>query len=397
MDTDGDGVKDSPNLSTPHGPVFQFSAQFEQPRFLARDLRLQTSLTGERGLEQAYDFIGGRARGGVVWQPHPDFSVTPTYNLELYRLRGQRGLADQTTVPTLVLGCPAGTTSESTCNLAVSYLEQFAEWNRRDDPIAPRHGYYASLSLQEGGGPVLRGDFTFLRVLPDLRGYYTFGPKDRFTLAARMRLGTLLTSVNDAGERTQSAIVNRFFVGGGASMRGFNTRRLAPMNEINPEAEQPTDRTVPVGGNSLVETSVELRTKLFSELSLALFHDTGLAGIGGLNIGPHQDDVRKETGRIFGDYHYQAVGLGLRYLTIVGPVRLDVARRLNIGRPLPILDSTSGTVKTIGGWGDCFGLGVKKTTTTGPDGSTRTVNVEKEYAGSPEGYCTFFLSIGEAF
>ncbi len=396
VDTDGDGVKDAPNLSTPHGLVFQLSAQFEQPRFLARDLRLQTSLTAERGLEQAYNFIGGRARGGVVWQPHPDFSLSPTYNLELYRLEGQRGLADQTTVPPLVLGCTARSTSGSACNISVSYLEQFIEWNRRNDPIAPSNGYYASLSLQEGGGP-LQGDFTFLRVLPDLRAYYTFGPKERFTLAARMRLGTLITPVitNETGERVraESAVVNRFFAGGGASMRGFNSRRLSPMNVINPDAEQPSDRVVPVGGNSLVETSVELRIKLIPDLSLALFHDTGLAGNGPLNFGPRQEDVVRESSRIFGDYHYQAVGLGLRYLTIVGPVRLDVARRLNIGQPLPILDPTSGRVaSSIGGLGDCFGLGVQEETRDG-----RTVKVEKNYAGAPEGYCTFFLSIGEAF
>jgi len=393
VDTDGDGEPDSPNETTPHGPVFQLSAQFEQPRFLARDLRLQASLTAERGLEQAYNYIGGRSRTGVVWQPRPDLSLTPTYNLELYNLRGQRGSVDQTTAPALVLGCRDGSTDE--CNISVSYLEQFIELNRRDDPLAPTHGYYASLSFQEGG-KFLGGDYDFVRVLPDVRGYYTFGPKERFTLAARLRMGTLLTSVEN-GVRTDSAIVNRFFSGGGASMRGFNSRRLSPMNVINPDAEQPADRVVPVGGNSLVETSVELRFKLFSELSLAAFHDSGLTGNGALNFGPHQDDVLKESGRVFGDYHYQAVGLGLRYITIVGPIRLDVARRLNIGKPLPILTGTPGQTTTLGGLGDCFGLGVKQQTITDPGGTTRTVNVEREYAGSPEGLCTFFLSIGEAF
>jgi translocation and assembly module TamA len=400
VDTNGDGEADEPNLSTPHGFVGELSVQFEQPRFLARDLRLQTTLTAERGLEQAYNFIGGRLRGGVIWQPHPDFSFFPSYNLELYRLQGQRGLQDQTTIPTLVLGCPAGESQQDTCLISVSYLEQTAEWDRRDDPIAPKEGYYTALSLQEGGGP-LQGDFTFLRVLPDVRGYYTFGETERFTVAARLRLGTLLTPVttNETGERIreESAIVNRFFAGGGASMRGFNSRRLSPMNISNPSAQEPSERVVPVGGNSLIETSVELRYKLFGQLSLAAFHDTGLVGAGPLNFGPHQDDVRKESGRVFGDYHYQAVGLGVRYLTIVGPVRLDLARRLNIGKPLPIFDPASGRSTTLGGVGDCFGLGVKQDRITRPDGTEALVPREKEYAGAPEGLCTFFLSIGEAF
>ncbi|WP_233261668.1 BamA/TamA family outer membrane protein [Vitiosangium sp. GDMCC 1.1324] len=388
IDTNGDGKGDAPNLSTPHGLVFQLSTEFEQPRFLARDLRLQASLTAERGLEQAYNFIGGRARGGVIWQPHPNFSLFPTYNLEVYRLQGQRGLQDQTTVPPLVLGCPAGTSQQDTCNISVSYLEQVATWDRRDNPIAPNRGFYASLSLQEGGGP-LQGDFTFARVMPDMRGYINFGPKNRFTLAARLRMGTLLTpfNTNDSGERIrqESAVVNRFFSGGGGSMRGFNTQRLSPMNFSSPGATNPSDRVVPIGGNSLVETSVELRYKLFGDLTLAVFHDSGLAGAGPLNFGSHSEDVRQESSRIFGDNHYQAVGIGLRYSTIVGPVRLDLARRLNIGSPLPVFDPNTGKADVVGGAGDCFGLGG----TDAPEG--------KKYAGAPEGFCTFFLSIGEAF
>lgn len=408
IDTDGDGVEDAPNLSTPHGLVFELSTEFEQPRFLARDLRLQTALTGERGLEQAYNFIGGRLRGGVIWQPYPEFSLFPSYNLEIYRLQGQRGPQDQTTVPPLVLGCPAGQSQQDTCNISVSYFEQVAEWDRRDDPIAPRKGFYTALSLQEGGGP-LQGDYTFLRVLPDVRGYYTFGAGERFTLAARLRLGTLLSPVitNEAGERIrqESAIVNRFFAGG-ASMRGFNSQRLSPMNVVSTDENlPPSDRVVPIGGNSLVETSVELRLKVVGNLSVAAFHDTGLVGAGPLYFGPRQTDVRKESSRIFGDYHYHAVGLGLRYRTIVGPLRLDLARRLNIGRPLAVFDPATGGATTIGGWGDCFGLGAKQTTIqvpvnprdpTGPT-EPRVVNETKEYAGAPEGYCTFFLSIGEAF
>jgi translocation and assembly module TamA len=391
IDTDGDGVEDAPNETTPHGPVFQLSAQFEQPRFLARDLRLQASLTAERGLEQAYNFIGGRGRAGVLWQPRPDLSLSPTYNLEVYQLVGQRGSVDQTTAPTLVLGCAEFSNSDR-CLISVSYLEQFIELNHRNDSLAPTRGYYASLSLQEGYRPVLGGDYSFVRVLPDVRAYHTFGPGERFTLAGRLRLGTLLTP-----QGQDSAIVNRFFAGGGASMRGFNSRRLSPMNIINADAEQPSDRVVPIGGNSLMETSVELRYRVLAELSVALFHDSGLAGVGALNFGGHKDQVRLESSRVFGDYHYQAVGLGLRYNTLVGPIRLDVARRLNIGQPLPILTSTPGggtTIGTLGGLGDCFGLGVKQTTdpVTG-----NKVNVEREYAGSPEGLCTFFLSIGEAF
>ena len=89
-------------------------------------------------------------------------------------------------------------------------------------------------------------------------------------------------------------------------------------------------------------------------------------GAGPLNFGPRQTDVRKESSRVFGDYHYHAVGLGLRYRTIVGPLRLDLARRLNIGRPLPVFDPATSGATTIGGFGDCFGLGPNRRRSRSP-------------------------------
>src|SRR5205823_2846955 len=93
-------------------------------------------------------------------------------------------------------------------------------WDRRNDPYEPTHGYYLSLSLQEGGGP-LGGNFRYIRALPDVRAYAT--PVPRLTLAARVRAGTLLTPVGEA-----SPIVTRFYSGGN-TMRGFATNRLSPL------------------------------------------------------------------------------------------------------------------------------------------------------------------------
>lgn len=75
-----------------------------------------------------------------------------------------------------------------------------------------------------------------------------------------------------------------------------------------------------------------------------------------------------------------AAGFGLRYMTAFGPIRLDLARRLPVGPPLPVAMPQSGGVD-YPTFGSCFGLG------SAPAG----------YPGSPEGLCTFHLSIGEAF
>ncbi|MCP3102268.1 BamA/TamA family outer membrane protein [Myxococcus sp. K15C18031901] len=369
-----------PNIlsSTKHGPVFEVTGEYEQPRFLLRDLRQQSSITLEKGLEQAYDYYGGRLQTGVIWQPHRSFSVFPSYNLQIYRLSGR--VSADSRVPPVVLGCPADQTQ---CNVALSFLEVAFAWDRRDDPIEPRDGFYLSLSVQKGGG-ILQGDFTYVRVLPDLRFYRSFGQDRQVVLAAKLRLGTL----NPAND-TQSSIVTRFFSGGATSMRGFNGQRLSPMVALPrtedldgdgvPETTQTSEwDTVPVGGNSLFESSVELRYQLSSSIMVAAFWDSGLVGVEGFE--------HRGAPTLFGPDHYHAVGLGLRYLTVVGPVRLDLARRLNIGRGLPV--ATPGYIyPTAGG---CFGIG-SKWKQDGPTSRSDT------FAGAPDGQCALHLSIGEAF
>lgn len=352
--------------STTHGLIFNLTTEFEQPRFLFRDLRLQSSLSAEKGLEQAYGYIGGRLRTGVIWQPHPDLSIFPAYNLEVYQLNGQVGASDrQQGVPLITLGCSntSGNPAASTepCTIRLSYLDTTVTWDRRDDKNEPRAGYYAALSVQGGGGPLF-GDFSYVRLLPDVRYYQSFGLDKQLTLAGKVRVGTLIPFLNKETGLKQSSIVNRFFAGGGSSMRGFNYQRLSPQAPLDPT--DPTAGTVPVGGNSLFESSLEARYHVTQNLVVAGFWDTGLVG---------QDSL--DAGSFDGLYH--ALGLGLRYITVVGPIRVDIARRLNIGPPLPV----EGAGYTYPSSGTCFGLGGKKTT----------------YAGAPDGLCTFQLSIGEAF
>lgn len=364
------------------GPVFTLTTEFEQPRFLFRDLSLQVSVTGEKGLQQAYSFYGGYLKAGVIWQPHPSFSVFPSYNLQLYRLKGQV-TADES-VPPIILGC---TNPDGKCDVALSFLEVAFAWDRRDDRTEPRAGYYLGFSIQKGGGPFF-GNYTYVRLLPDLRYYYSLGEKKDVTLAVKLRLGTL-----DPAGGGQSSIVTRFFSGGAAAMRGFNGQRLSPMTPLAPTYKKDGDGnvlldmngnpileswdTVPVGGNSLFESAVELRFLITESLMLAVFYDSGLVGTENL--------VGKNAPKVFGPEHYHAVGAGLRYLTVVGPIRLDIARRLNIGQGLPVTDPAYIYPSS----GGCLGFGRKfdKTSTSARDA----------FAGAPEGLCAVHISIGEAF
>lgn len=357
-----------------NGATYRAGITFEQPRLFGRPTLTANSLIdSERTLEQAFDALGARTSQGVVWRPLADLTVYPAYQLQGYRLHGPAE-ATARTAP-LALGC-----RQSPCFILLSYLEQILTWDGRDNPLEPRRGPFFSLSLQQGGGP-LRGDFDYFRISPDVRGYFTFGEQPGFTLAGKLRLGTLLAATGPAGG---SAIVTRFFSGGGNAMRGFNVRRLAPLL-LAPGPDDDPDAppvALPIGGDGLVEGNVEVRYPFTATLLGAGFADFATVTRGRLTF-EHPSNL------------LWAVGVGLRYLTAIGPVRIDFAVRLPVGRPPPLFDIDGREITyrrlpdggTLPGRerGDnvnrsCFGIGGSRANTWVPDG-----------------LCVIHISIGEAF
>lgn len=372
----------SQTQATKSEPIYRVGAELEQPRFFFRDVRLETSVESERGVEQAYSYVGAKAKVGFIWQPHPAFSIFPSYNIETdYLLSGQVSLGGRS--PALFFGKQCG--GDVNCLVTLSYLEQAIVWDRRDDPLEPRKGYYVSLNFQEGGG-ALRGSFDYLRIRPEARYYHSFGREQKVTLSARVSIGTLRPLGG-----SDSPILTRFF-SGGDTMRGFNYRRLSPLFVVPVNANQTQSDgvavpsglqgvTVPIGGNGLVETSVELRYRFAEKFELAAFFDAGFVTSQDVWTGARQDAA------YFTRNLQYAAGIGLRYLTAVGPIRLDLAYRLPGGPPLSVFQQ-SPSLNLPSQETGCFGLN--------PFGifSGRT---GPQTAGYPEGLCAFHLSIGEAF
>lgn len=131
-------------------------------------------------------------------------------------------------------------------------------------------------------------------------GYYALDEDARYVLAGRIGLGSI------AGENLADIpATRRFYAGGGGSVRGYAYRTLSPLGPFN----QLT------GGRSLFESSVEARIKVTDTIGIVPFFDAGMAFESSL---PN-----------FKEQLQYAAGLGLRYYTPIGPIRLDVAAPLN--------------------------------------------------------------------
>ncbi len=165
-------------------------------------------------------------------------------------------------------------------------------WDRRDDPLDAREGWY------------LQGDITPFSIFEDTggarfsfdgRGYIGFGEDNRTRLAGRLQLGTI-----EGGSIATLPPDWLFFSGGADTVRGQDYQSLGAMQA-----------GVLTGGRSFIGTSVELRQDLFGNFGGVLFFDAGYVTSGSYWSGSD-------------DWHSGA-GIGIRYDTPIGQIRLDVA------------------------------------------------------------------------
>jgi translocation and assembly module TamA len=280
------------------GPVGLLAAEFSQPAALGNAVDLSTRVELEKSLQQAYGFLSERLRLGTPLRLAPRWTVAPTYNLEIYQLRDLLG-TPSVTLPQLQ-NCP-----DKVCLL--SYLEQRVAWDGRDDPLNTTRGLYASLSVQEGFRVDGKG-YRFLRLLPEARLFLPLGGAT--VLAARARLGALLP----LGETERAPVVALFTLGGALSMRGYGAQRLSPMSLQD-------GKWIPTGGNGLLEGSLELRQALTTNLAGALFLDGG-------NVSPASPGFSAWRDVLDPTRLQLALGVGVRYRTPFGPLRVDLAGRL---------------------------------------------------------------------
>lgn len=170
-------------------------------------------------------------------------------------------------------------------------------YDGRDNKTNATTGYYADLTLE----PFYEFNYGNPAVVLTAEGrtYYSLDADSRFVLAGRLKVGSIL-----GPNIAEIAPDKLFFAGGGGSVRGYAYRNIG--------VETPLGL---VGGRSLVEASAEIRARVTDSIGVVAFADAGYVGADSL------PDFSEEL--------KVGAGLGLRYLTGLGPIRLDLAVPLN--------------------------------------------------------------------
>ncbi len=171
-----------------------------------------------------------------------------------------------------------------------------------DDPLFPTQGAVFDVSLQGAAEP-LASAASFLRSRVFLGGYYSLG---RWVFAGRGEAGMIATDDFDRMPRSL-----RFFTGGDRSVRGYDYESLSPRNEAG----------VRIGGKYLLAGSLEAMHPIVGDdWYLAGFVDSG-------NAYTNPDLAELKTG----------AGIGVRWRSPVGIIRVDVAQPLDGTDGLPRL------------------------------------------------------------
>jgi len=164
-----------------------------------------------------------------------------------------------------------------------------------DDLLDPSSGFRLGgrispeYSLQSGSQGYARAQ---------IDGSYYQPVSDKIVLAGRVRLGSIV-----GANRFDIAPSRRFYAGGGGSVRGYGFQRIGPRDGNDD----------PIGGNALAEFSLEARVR-FGDFGVVPFLDAG--------------NVYTQSYPDFSGMRYGA-GIGVRYYSSFGPLRIDVGTPLN--------------------------------------------------------------------
>jgi outer membrane protein insertion porin family len=304
---------------------------FEAPQFLnSKDLRLSFTAFYDNTLDVT-TFTSQRLEGSVQLEESLSRVSKLLYRFTYRRVKATNVVVASDEIPLFSqptrVGMPGFT-----------YIR-----DKRDNPLETTKGNYTTID-----GGVASGYFAseadFGRLLVQNSTYQPFR-KNKYVFARSTRIGIENPFRNTVVVEPATVVPDnisliplpeRFFSGGGNSHRGFGLNQAGPRDPAT---------GFPLGGSALFINNLEVRFPplnlpyLQDNVSLAIFHDAGNVFAAGHDMlhsliqwrQPHASACAQQSTANLCSYNYisQAVGVGVRYKTPIGPVRFDFGYNLN--------------------------------------------------------------------
>jgi translocation and assembly module TamA len=248
------------------------------PHFLSPKQRL--TLTGNLAQEtpEAYDVYLGEAGANIKRELTTHLSANVGTRLKFSRVKEFENPED----------------------FALLSLPVSLDYSARNNPLNPTRGWASGLQIE----PFADLYQTSRRFTRSTVAGSTYLTADRWrlkpTLALRMAIGTI-----DGSSLADVPVDERFYVGGGGSVRGYKYQSIGELDIDN----------IPLGGLSFSEVSLELRSRISSSIGITVFVDGG--------------NTYTDKAPAFGKDFLYGAGIGLRYHTAFAPFRFDIAKPLD--------------------------------------------------------------------
>lgn len=254
-----------------------FVAGYRRPEFLRDDQAFFTSAEIFHEDNDAYEQVGFDGSAGVDRKITPHLSLSGAGEFEITRTQE----------------------SNMRTNSQLLTFPVIANYDTTDSYLDATKGLRARLRVAPSSGNN-DGPVSFLTVETTASTYFGILKNPETVIAVRGRLGII------TGEDTRAIPANRrFYAGGGGSIRGYSYKNVGPRDSSGN----------PTGGRSVAELGVEARIRVTDTIGIVPFLEGGNA---------YDDSI--DT---FGSDFQWGAGLGVRYYTPIGPLRVDFAVPLN--------------------------------------------------------------------
>lgn len=256
---------------------YNAAVMFEKPGVLGPASKFYTNVRSVFEHPDAYDRFSIKAASGLEYQIAKNHTVSGELAVEWSKVEDALN-------------------PEPVRHLLVSIPLQYV-FDNRDNRLDPKRGYRALVYAEptydfESGA-------TFVKLRGEASAYRAIDDAGKFVFAARASAGSIV-----GASLAEVPADRRFYVGGGGSVRGYAYQGIGPKDAGGK----------PTGGLSYAEGSVEMRIAINETFGVVPFIDVGTVST---TRTPTFSDVKA------------GAGVGIRYLTPFGPLRVDAAVPLN--------------------------------------------------------------------